>query len=109
MSFLPQDLPDVEYDRVLPDRLQLCSLNSSQETIPTHGFPCRAFFVASAIIAVIIFVKEYADIAVEAVDRYPKILCLLYLFGAYVFAYIVCRVLGRCADPSFSNRIIHNW
>ena len=50
---------------------------------------CRAFFVASAIIAIIILVKEYADIAVEAVQRFPKILCVLYLFGAYVFAYIV--------------------
>ncbi len=56
----------------------------------------RAFFIVSIVIAVILLVKEYAELVVQAVGAFPKSICFVYLVGAYTFVYVV-RVKRRRA------------
>ena len=53
----------------------------------------RAFFVASLVVALVLFVKEYAELVLEAIERLPKTVCFFYLLGAYTFVYVVCCTL----------------
>jgi hypothetical protein len=60
----------------------------------------------SVVLAAIVFIKEYIDISIEMTHRMPKSMCLLYLFGAYVFVYVV-SITADCLTATRLN--IHRY
>jgi hypothetical protein len=48
-----------------------------------------AFFVVSILLATGFFLKEYAEIAVDAIHRLPRAMCFVYFVAAYVLVYVV--------------------
>eukprot|EP01147_Barroeca_monosierra_P006125 gene6125-9185_t len=85
MSIFPEDLPEIARSDALPH---------------------RGFLIAGIIIFVIVFVREYAEIAIQAIGLFPKSVCALYLFGAYVFVYVCILITVELETASRDDVVV---
>ena len=68
--------------------------------------PDRTFFIIGMVVTVLVFVKEYTELAVDLTTKYPRTLCVLYLFGAWILIYVCINMAMQLQHVAMTDGVL---